>query len=54
MDNLWKIIVVVVKQMLQIKKPLFADPKNITLTVSDGVRITSFRWLEKVGDMTDE
>lgn len=54
MDDLWKIIVLIVKQMLHIKKPLFDEPENITITVADGVRITSFRWCKKVGDMTIE
>ena len=54
MDDLWKIIVLIVKQMLHIKKPLFDEPKSITITVTDDIRITSFRWLKNVGDMTDE
>lgn len=54
MVDLWKIIVLVVKQMLHIKKPLFDDPETISITVTDGIRVCSFRWNKKVGDISNE
>lgn len=51
MNDLWKIIVLVVKQMLHIRKPLFDDPKNISITVSDDIRVCTFRWNKKDGDL---
>ena len=53
MDDLWRFLVLIVKQMLKIKRPLFDSPKQISLTVTDGVRTKTFRWLRGVGDMTD-
>ncbi len=47
MNDLWKIVVLIVKQMLQIQKPLFDDPKKIVIYVTDGIRETKFYWYRK-------
>lgn len=51
MNDLWKIVVLVLKQMLRIRKPLFDEPKNISITVSDDIRVCTFRWNKKDGDL---
>lgn len=53
MNDLWRIVVFVVTQMLHIKKPLFDAPEQITISVSDSCRITSFRWKKGFGDMSE-
>ena len=54
MNDLWRIIVLCLEQMLKIRKPLFDRPKDVTLIVSDGVRVTFFKWNFEKGDVTEK
>ena len=47
MRDLWKIIVLVLIQMLQIEGSFIKRPKIIHITVSDGVRSKTFDWSVK-------
>lgn len=54
MEDYFKIIVCVLKQLLQKQRPLFDNPKNINIEISDGVRICHIYWNWKRGAKFDE
>ena len=44
MADLWKIIVIIVKQMLHINGSFIEHPKKISIIVTDDVRVNTFVW----------
>ena len=49
MQEYFKIIVFVLKHLLQSEKPLFDNPKEIQIFVSDGIRKCEIDWDLKTG-----
>lgn len=47
MDDLWKIVFIIVKQMLHVSGSFIEHPKKIKIVVEDGVRVNCFVWRKK-------